>query len=75
MQLSSSDNVSLPPTAESLSEDDIDRTFQKLQKHEPPAGIVDQILQRIRQLPAEQIYQPSTPLESPGQKDIVKQEK
>jgi hypothetical protein len=54
MQLMSSDRLSF--SAESLPEDDVDRLFQKLQKHEPPADIVKQVLARVRQLPAAQRY-------------------
>lgn len=43
-------------------EDDIDRLFGKLERHEPPTNLVAHILKRIHQLPAEQIYQsPTTP--------------
>lgn len=37
-----------------LPEDDVDRLFKKLQPHEPPAGIVQQIRARIRRLSAGQ---------------------
>lgn len=54
MQFMVSDSHSF--SSESLPEDDIDRLFQKLLKHEPPADIVKQVLARVRQLPAEQRY-------------------
>lgn len=44
-------------------EDDIDRLFGKLQRHESPTNLVAQILKRIHQLPAEQIYQSPTNVE------------
>lgn len=58
MQILSTDSVSL--ASEFMPEDDVDRLFEKLQRREPPANIVAQIIKRIRQLPAEQIYQPPT---------------
>lgn len=54
MQFMSSDRISF--SSESLPEDDVDRLFQKLQKHEPPVDIVKQVLARVRQLPASQRY-------------------
>jgi hypothetical protein len=39
--------------------DDIDQLFQKLEKLEPPADTIKQILARIKQLPASQRYQPA----------------
>lgn len=61
MQFVLSDLIAL--SSEDLPEDDVDRLFKKLQKHEPPVNIVKQILARIRQLPSDQQYQP-TPLPS-----------
>lgn len=53
-------------SSDALPEDDVDRLFQKLQKHEPPLDIVNQLLARIRQLPPEQQYpSPSSAPESP----------
>jgi hypothetical protein len=46
--------------SEFIPEDDVDRLFEKLQRREPPAHMIAQIIKRIRQLPAEQIYQPPT---------------
>ncbi len=57
MQFVLSDLIAL--SSEDLPEDDVDRLFKKLQKHEPPVNIVKQILARVRQLPAGQQYRPS----------------
>lgn len=40
--------------AENSPEDDIDRLFQLLHKLEPPVDILQQILSRIKRLPATQ---------------------
>lgn len=61
MQILSTGSVSL--ASEFVPEDDIDRLFEKLERHEPPTNLVAQILKRIHQLPAEQIYRPSTSVE------------
>ena len=45
-------------SSELSPEDDVDRLFKKLQRREPPANILQQILNRIRHLPPEQLYQP-----------------
>jgi len=47
--------------SESVPEDDIDRLYQKLEKLEAPADTMQQILARIKKLPASQRYQPATP--------------
>ena len=60
MQFVSSDSISF--SSESLPEDVVERLFIKLQKREPPADIVKQVLTRVRRLPAEQRYP-----RSPGQ--------
>ena len=57
MQFVLSDLIAL--SSNDLPEDDVDRLFKNLQKHEPPVNIVQQILARIRQLPAGQQYQPA----------------
>jgi hypothetical protein len=44
-------------SSELSPEDDVDRLFKKLQRREPPANILQQILNRIRHLPPERIYQ------------------
>jgi hypothetical protein len=49
-------------SSEALPEDDVDRLFQKLQRHEPPLDIVKQLLARIRQLPPEQQYPSPAPV-------------
>jgi hypothetical protein len=74
MQFVSSDLI--VASLEDLPEDDVDRLFKKLQKHDPPVNIVKQILDRIRQLPAGQQHQPSplpteaeTPAGRGGQKE------
>lgn len=50
MQFTSSPSIAL--FSENLPEDDIDRLYRQLGKLEPPADSVQQILARIKQLPA-----------------------
>jgi hypothetical protein len=69
MQFVSSDLI--VASSEDLPEDDVDRLFKKLQKHDPPVNIVKQILARIRQLPAGQQHQPS-PLPSEAETPSVR---
>jgi hypothetical protein len=45
--------------SESVSEDDVDRLYQKLEKLEAPADTMKQILARISKLPASQRYRPA----------------
>lgn len=62
MQFRTSDISSL--AADTFPEDDIDQLFQKLQPLAPPKDIVQQILARVKQLPATQRYQPTTPADA-----------
>lgn len=56
-------------------EDDVDRLFEKLQRHEPPKNLVAQILKRIHQLPAEQIYQsPTTPTSVEESDELIREQ-
>jgi len=48
-------------SSKDLAEDEVDRLFQKLQQHEPPPDLAQQVLDRIRQLPGGGLPPASSP--------------